>query len=157
YQQMLHFCRQMIKEKNDTISQDEIKRLSTLLYSDSLEKQMLAVKKLTNQPNDTMLEQLNRYLKDEKSDPVLKTIIVQHLTKEKVNATLEIQKFSKHMIINPTQIILPEKDPFILNVKKLLSDVIESKNPTLYELSIQVLSNLLMVLYPFPLPAYTPE
>lgn len=154
YQQMLHFCRQMMKEKNVSISQDEIERLSKLLYSNSLEKQILAVKKLTNQPNDMMLEQLNRYLKDESSDPVLKTMIVQHLAKEKVDTTLEIQKFSKNMIINPTQIMFPENDPFISHVKNLLCDVIESKNPSLYELSIQILSNLVMVLYPFPLPEY---
>lgn len=157
YEQMLYFCRQMISVKKETISHNELDHLVRLLYSDSFEKQMLAVKKLTNQPNEKVLEQLNQYLKDDRNDPVLKTIIVQQLTKEKVNTTLEIQKFSKRMIINPTSIQSCENDLLIDEVKNKLSEVIESKNPTLYEFSMHILSNLVLALFPFPLPKYAPQ
>lgn len=157
YCQMLHFCRQMIEEKNNAISQDEIERLSKLLHSQSLEKQMYAIKKLTNQPNEIMLKKLNQFLKNNQNDPILKTIIVQHLAKEKVNATLQIEKFSKQMAINPADIKTLENDLLIEEIKNLLSEVIESKNPTLYEISMQMLSDLVIMLFPFPLPAYSPK
>lgn len=157
YEHMLQFCRQMIKDKAESISQKEIKHLSRLLYSDSFEKQMLAIQKLTSQPNESMLEELNQYLKNEQTDPVIKSIIVQHLMKEKVDTTLEIQKFKQRMLINPIHLQAIENNLLIEEVKYILSDVIESKNPTLYQLSMQILSNVVLTLYPFPFPAYKPK
>jgi len=157
YEQMLQFCNQMLNTKNESISQNELEHLVKLLNGHSFEKQMLAVKKLANHPNEKVLEQLNRYLKDDANDPIVKTVIVQELAKEKVNAALEIQKFSRRMIINPTFIQPLDNDPLIEKISNQLSEVIESKNPTLYEFSIQMLSNLVLALFPFPLPEYTPQ
>lgn len=157
YEQMLQFCNQMISVKKETISQGEIEHYVSLLNGNSFEKQMIAAKELTKHPNEKVLDQLNQFLKDETNDPVVKTIIIQELVKEKVNATLEIQKFSKRMIINPTFIQSLENNLIIDEVKNKLSEVIESKNPTLYEFSIHMLSNLVLALFPFPLPEYEPQ
>lgn len=157
FYQILTFCRKMVDAEKDTrvtLSHEEVQHFSQLLHSDQLEKQMLAIEKLTRNPNGVMLEELKKYLKTDKNDPVLKSIAIRNLAEENVDETVEVHKFSKQMLFNPTEAQDPFEHPVAKKVSETLSELIESENPTLYDLSIQLWTNVVMSLYPFPLPPY---
>lgn len=156
FYQILSFCRKMVSEGNEknVLSHEEIDHYTNLLHSEHMEKQMIAIKNLTKKPNEHMLNALKKYLRDEKNDPLLKSVIIKNLAEEKINEPFEVHKFSQRALINPAYVQDVFADPLAQSVNEMLSDVIENKNPTLYEMSLQLWTHVLMSLYPIPLPLF---
>lgn len=160
FYQLLTFCRKMVDSKKDTriiLSSEEVQQFNDFLHSEKLEKQMLAVEKLTRNLNNEALQVLKTYLKIDKNDPILKSIIIRNLAEEKIDDLIEVHKFSERMFMNPTEVEDPFEHPVTIRVTETLSEVIENENPTLYELSIQLWTNVVLIYYPYPLPAYDPR
>lgn len=156
FYQIVAFCRKMVNERNEQhiLSNEDIEHYTNLLHSEHKEKQMLAIKNLTKNPNQQMLDEVKNYLRDEKNDPLLKSVIIKNLAEEKVNESIEVHKFSQRALINPTYVQDVFAEPLAQSVNKKLSEMIENKNPTLYEMSVQLWTHVLMSLYPLPLPQY---
>lgn len=149
FYQLLTFCRKMVDSKKDTriiLSSEEVQQFNDFLHSEKLEKQMLAVEKLTRNLNNEALQVLKTYLKIDKNDPILKSIIIRNLAEEKIDDLIEVHKFSERMFMNPTEVEDPFEHPVTIRVTETLSEVIENENPTLYELSIQLWTNVVLIL-----------
>lgn len=157
FYQMLAFSKKMAdgrSERRISLSHEEIKHYSSLLAGDQIEKQLIAIKKLANKPNKAMLNELQKFLKSSSADPVLKSIVIRHLADEKINELVEIHKFSNRLVIEPAAAQNPFDHPQVEEVNERLREMLESENPSLCEMSVQLWANVVMSFYPFPLPDY---
>lgn len=94
------------------------------------------------------LELIKPYFVDTKLNPVIKTGLLQWCMDEEVNENLEIEKFEKYMIANPTLI----EDILDTNfATKVLSELeeIEQEDPTMFSFTKQILYRYLYILFPF--------
>ncbi len=158
FYQLLAFCRKMIQDEGQQETADEnIEQYIDLLNSMEYEKQLIAIKKLCESPNEYKLEILKTFLKDEMKNPLVKSMIIKNLAEQNVDKPLEIIKFSQHMTINPLTFTEDSNEQMGEKIVKQLQNTIEDKNPTLYSISIQILTHYLLSIYPFSLPDYDEE
>lgn len=155
--QWLQYCRQMLIEQETTthsLSNEEIMTYIEMLQETSFDKQYVAIHKLVKAKSKVSLNAIKTYLKSEEKNPILKSILIQKMLEEKWNESLEIHKFSRKCRVQLNELYKPFEDGTVAKVMAILSDRIENENPTLYEFSRQLWSDVVMAIYPFSLPTY---
>lgn len=155
FYQLLAFCRKMVNHENQQETPDEdIEQYIDLLHSNQYEKQLIAIQKLCESPNEYKLEVLKAFLKDETKNPLVKSMIIKNLAEQNIDKPLEITKFSQQMTINPLSFKENSNEQMGEKIITYLQNKIENENPTLYSMAIQILTHYLLSIYPFSLPAY---
>ncbi|KGX89205.1 hypothetical protein [Pontibacillus litoralis] len=134
-------------EESRSEQEENLNELLVALNSDDFQLQWRLISRLRKGSIHPYLRDIASYLEDEKTQPVIKTVLLQWMHAQKVEMKVHVKKFgqSEHVIPEDLHDIL--HDPASVHILKLLSDV-EQMNPTLYDFAKQLLFRYMFVRYP---------
>ncbi|QOY33994.1 tetratricopeptide repeat protein [Anaerobacillus isosaccharinicus] len=149
---LLHFSRQMVDDGPLIDVTEEIQvppeDLVHMLNTGVPEKQWLAIQMLGKLPGQVFFEAITQFLKTEEHDPVLKSMVLQLLKEKNIEEKVEIHKFGKIIIKNVSDLENVFHEKFGKDTLVLVSEHLESENPSLYEMISHVWWHYLFALYP---------
>lgn len=150
---LLHFSRQMIDDGTTIEIADDIQfpqeELTRMLNEGSPEKQWIAIQMLGKKSDQSFVDSIKDFLKNDNQDPILKSLILQLLKEKNINEELEVHKFGKILYINVSD-SNPLHETFRNETLAIVANQLEHHNPSLFEVIQQLWSHYLMALYPFP-------
>lgn len=126
------------------ISNDE---LNEVLDSGSIEEQLFILSSLTKQNIRPWVERLSHYLIEDKH-PFLKTIVLNLLSEQDVDTTVTVEKLGQTISVSVNELPKVEESPFILEVEKELSRLLEDNNPIMFEQALEMAKRHNILLYP---------
>lgn len=152
---LLHFSRQMAERRLPSAEQDGVQQL---LSSSDITEHMRVIKQLENEDITPILFILKQYLLDKENNPITKTMVLRLLTLKNVSDVVTVEKFGQTMDVIPAKLNERSQTTFALNVLQQLENKLASKNPSLYEVAVDIWLRYTYMLYPFsPAPALLDE
>ncbi|BDG46269.1 MULTISPECIES: tetratricopeptide repeat protein [Parageobacillus] len=152
---LLHFSRQMNERRLPSAEQDSVQQL---LSSSDITEHMKVIKRLENEDITPVLFILKQYLLNKANNPITKTMVLRLLTSKNVSDVVTVEKFGKTMEVIPAKLNERSQTTFALNVLRQLENKLASKNPSLYEVAVDIWLRYTYILYPFlPDPASLDE
>lgn len=152
---ILQFSRRMAEghDKQDAEQEEEDLELPALnlLSIDNINEQMLTIANLADKNIRPYLDEMTDYLKSEAGHPFIKTIVLNLLKEQEIDREIIVEKFSIEEQFSPLQLPDVREQPKMLEVKALLSEQVENKNPGLYENAINMVDRIFFICYPFEL------
>jgi tetratricopeptide (TPR) repeat protein len=149
---LLHFSRQMVEDGTPVEIAEDIQvppeDLILLLNEGSSEKQWLAIQMLGKMSSNVFFEAVKDYLKIDKRDPVLKSMILQLLKEKQIDEEIEIHKFGKRVNITVSEMENVFHEKFGKDTLAIVAEQLESENPSLFEMITQIWWHYLFALYP---------
>lgn len=152
---LLHFIQQLNERCLPSAEQDDVLQL---LSSNDVTEHMKVIKRLENEDITPVLFILKQYLLNEANNPITKTMVLRLLTSKNVSDVVTVEKFGEIMEVIPAKLNERSQTTFAVNVLRQLEDKLASKNPSLYEVAVDIWLRYTYVLYPFsPAPALLDE
>lgn len=112
-------------------------------------QQLRAIQQISSHNIEQVLPLLSEFLMDETKHPYIKTSILHLLMECSVEKEMEVEKFGERITIVPSALHL---DKALANeVLHMLSNRLESDNPTLYETIVTYWKEMQVSIFPFPL------
>jgi tetratricopeptide (TPR) repeat protein len=149
---LLHFSRQMVEDGTPVEVAEDIQvppeDLIQMLNEASPEKQWLAIQMLGKMSSNVFFEAVKDYLKIDKRDPILKSMILQLLKEKHIDEEIEIHKFGKKIIITVSEMENVFHEKFGKDTLAIVAEQLESENPSLFEMITQLWWHYLYALYP---------
>ncbi|MFN7251618.1 MAG: tetratricopeptide repeat protein [Anaerobacillus sp.] len=149
---LLHFSRQMVEDGTPVEVAEDIQvppeDLIQMLNEASPEKQWLAIQMLGKMSSNVFFEAVKDYLKIDKRDPVLKSMILQMLKEKHIDEEVEIHKFGKNINITVSEMENVFHEKFGKDTLAIVAEQLESENPSLFEMITQLWWHYLYALYP---------
>ncbi|WP_017726692.1 tetratricopeptide repeat protein [Halalkalibacterium ligniniphilum] len=158
FYQLLHFSRQMTEDtyiKNETSqAEEEIpKELFNQLESVNAEQQWNSIQLLKKFNQKEVIRAFIQYVENKEKDSVLRSYVLQLLSQKAVREAIHIEKDGRKMKVVPAELSDYDQQQFGMDVIERLGDVLETSNPSLYQMATQLWWHYLFILYPFlPMP-----
>jgi tetratricopeptide (TPR) repeat protein len=84
------------------------------------------------------LEEVKEMLADREGDPYIKSLVLKDLKLNGLNVTVLVHKFGEDLTVNIEEMNDAEEEELYQEVSRLLSEMLESDNPTLYNMALQL-------------------
>lgn len=131
-------------ENNRNFNIDKIREM---LNSKDTIQQMIAIKNLASVNIRLLLEDVEKYLISKNNSNDNKTFLLLALSEQDINIDFKVLK-DKEYIINPNQIDVQSIDWKIEKIENKLIEFITDKNPSLIEMSKQILFSYFLNSFP---------
>ncbi|MDQ0567830.1 DUF3196 family protein [Mycoplasma yeatsii] len=131
-------------ENNNNFNIDKIREM---LNSKDTIQQMIAIKNLASVNIRLLLDDVKKYLISKNNSNDNKTFLLLALSEQDINIDFKVLK-DKEYIINPTQIDVQSIDLKIEKIENKLIEFITDKNPSLIEMSKQILFSYFLNSFP---------
>ncbi|WP_112181523.1 MULTISPECIES: hypothetical protein [Paraliobacillus] len=145
---LYHLNERLREEQQEKQAMSTLKELEDAVERDDTVLQWHLVNHLHQSDLSAYLNLFEEILLNKIVHPVIKTSILGLLQAESIDQDINIEKFSKVMVINPSTYPFIMDHPFRNDIRKSL-EKLEQDNPTLFELADQLLYRYLYVRYPF--------
>lgn len=154
FQRILHLSEKMLENKIEVESIDFEESLSHPLdlfqYQDPQEQIMIAAQ-LNQRPIKPYEEEVKQYLKSQKGDPFLKTLILNVLKEQQFDHPVDIEKFGELMTIVPDRLVHLAENEQLIELLEVISDGLEDEDPILYDTIKTLVERYFFLTYPFSL------
>lgn len=94
------------------------------------------------------LDRIKSALQDEEGDPYIKSILLKDLKENQLNVTVQVHKFGRDISVDIENMKDVTEDEFFVGVESRLTEVLESDNPTLYEMAMQLWKHFMVTMFP---------
>ncbi len=138
---------EILDNSNEDSLQERIEDI--LIRKNNYHEQAALVQSIKDYNLHKHLEVLSTFLQDENKHPIVKTIILQLLKEQHVQAELKIEKFGEVKIVIPSQLSDLLDEDYTKAVLDQLEDHLGNENPSLFEVTKELWLRLLFCLYPF--------
>src|SRR5699024_6835478 len=128
-------------------------QLDQLLQSDS----HASGEKTTADLDQEEIEKYEELLTDDTTHPYHKTMVLQFLHDQNIENTIKISKFGKKTEIQLSSMVHATEDPLLTQVTYILENALESNNPTVYQMALELWKHFFFMLFPFDLSAVSPS
>jgi tetratricopeptide (TPR) repeat protein len=150
FTRILEFSRRKLEAEstllNHTVENESVD--FDLFQYENLNDQFLAVARLSHLNARSYLNGIKEYLKWEEGHPFIKTMLIQLLKEQEVDAPLEIEKFHQRLTINPVELKEIEKVLSADEIMHFIKSEIEQENPSLFESIREMVSRHSFLLFP---------
>lgn len=152
YQAMLSLSNKVVSDRGN--KQNELIILQSLAENDSsINKQLEIINELRLIDCNLMINQIKKVLRSSKANPLIKSFVMFILQEQSVDEDFEVIKMNQKMIWNSTKDLI-EHDLFVDTVLKRLSDVLESEDPSAFEMAKTHFQHFVTIYFPFiPMPS----
>ncbi|NRG31574.1 tetratricopeptide repeat protein [Niallia circulans] len=162
FSKMLLFSRKMaesasLSQTNDYREEESEDINNSLMNLDDPQEEMLQIAKMSSQNIRAYIEEVKQYLLDMEKNPFLKTILINILREQEYEKEIEIQKFDRKIVIQPTALKDMKEQEQYKKIITILVDYVESNNPILFENIKMLIDRQMFLLYPFALEEYKDE
>lgn len=139
--------KQLLQQMNTWKSEELMADFQTAVKNNDAGRQYVLLQKwrLLNVPT---AQTADKYLADETIHPVVKTLLLETLMEEKVERTINVEKFSSQMSIVPHQLTWIKENLSYKQTVKLIEKEQQS-NPSKAELMKEILEQYCFVMFPF--------
>lgn len=144
-----------IMEKRQTENAEPSRELTASLASPDQERQWQAFYQAQQLSTPTILPLFRSYLKDKMGDILLKSMMIKDLKERGVTEQLTVEKLGEEYTVDLSAPLFYE--PFPEQVQVILREHLESNNPTLYELAIELWGHFIIGAFPIPLEPASPQ
>lgn len=103
------------------------------------------------------IDRIKEALQDKKGDPYIKSIILHDLKLNQLDITVPVHKFGRDCTVNIGDMVDVTESDFFQKVKAILADALESENPTLFNMALQLWEHFMVTMYPVPLEPGDPS
>lgn len=97
------------------------------------------------------LERIREALQDREGDPYIKSLILQDLKLNQLEMTVSVYKFGEEIPVNTKNMLDITEEPLYVDVREILAEKLESDNPTLYQMAVQLWEHFTMTMFPVPI------
>ncbi|PGS48534.1 tetratricopeptide repeat protein [Bacillus sp. AFS041924] len=152
FQAMLSLSKKVISEREGI--KGEILDLHIVLEnSEPIEKQLELINELRVIDCNLVLDQIHEILKSSKANPLIQSFILFILQEQSIEKDFELNKVNQRMVWN-TSVSVNEHKTFVDAILKKLSDVLESEDPSAFEIAKAHFQHFMTIYFPFiPIPA----
>lgn len=162
FSKMLLFSRKMAESasqsQTDDYREEESEDINnSLMNLDDPQEEMLQIAKMSSQNIRAYIEEVKQYLLDMEKNPFLKTMLINILREQEYEKEIEIQKFDRKIVIQPTALKDMKEQEQYKKIITILVDYVESNNPILFENIKMLIDRQMFLLYPFALEKYKDE
>jgi tetratricopeptide (TPR) repeat protein len=127
--------------ENETVDFD-------LFQYENLNDQFLAVARLSHLNARSYLNGIKEYLNWTDGHPFIKTMLLQLLKEQEVDAKLDMEKFQQRLTINPVELKEIEQVLSAEEIMNFIKSEIEQDNPSLFESIREMVSRHSFLLFP---------
>ncbi|HEX7066086.1 MAG TPA: hypothetical protein VF199_13540 [Bacillales bacterium] len=103
------------------------------------------------------LDEIEAALQDKGGNPYIKSAILKDLKEKELNVTVSVHKFGQEVSVNIGEMTEITENEFFIAVKECLSSSLESDNPTLYNMALQLWEHFMITMFPLKLEPSYPE
>lgn len=128
-------------------SEENIKRLE----SGNLEQQWVAVQQIKRSDIKNEVNACKKFLYKKENNPFVKSAILQILKEKKIEESIMVNKFGKEMTVRPYELPDVSDAELFSAVGKCLETMLEPKNPSLYEMALELWEHFMFAMFPFPI------
>ncbi|WP_160722043.1 tetratricopeptide repeat protein [Bacillus sp. USDA818B3_A] len=122
-----------------------------LFAIEDINEQMRVAANLADKNIRPYLEDITDYLKAKAGHPFLKTMLLNLLKEQEIEKELTVEKFASIEDFIPLQLPDVREQPKMAEIKAILEEQLESKNPGLYEHSVNIVERTFFISFPFDL------
>jgi tetratricopeptide (TPR) repeat protein len=154
FEQILSIAKKMVSEHSNKDRERnhlgvEKSTIEKLQDNNNPELQWAVIQELNHLDDEVVIEIFKSFVEKKENDPVLKSFVLQMLHGKGCKDTVKIDKFGKSLEVNMNDLQDVFQLSFPHQVIAALKEVIEHKNPSLYEQTTQLWWHYLLVIYPF--------
>ncbi|MBM7653058.1 tetratricopeptide repeat protein [Neobacillus cucumis] len=128
-----------------------------LLSNDHINEKLLLIANLTDKNIRPYLDEITDYLKFKDGHPFLKTMLLNLLKEQEIAQELIVEKFAIAEKIVPAQLPEVREQLKMLEVKGLLAEQLENKNPGLFQNTVNMVERTFFISYPIELEPKSAE
>lgn len=152
FENMLEFSQRMSRERKDfpvelEPADDESRDLQ--LATKSYQEQLIILTRIKDENIRKYIDEIKDYLQSPEGHPYVKTVLLHILKEQDYQEECDIEKFLKHKTVIPVQLEDIPTRPFLLKVRSLIEGNLEHQNPTLFELTSQLIERQHFMIFPF--------
>lgn len=152
FQAMLSLSKKVISDREGI--KGEVLNLHKIVEnSEPIDKQLELINELRSLDCNLVIDQISEILKSTKANPLIQSFILFILQEQSIDKDFELNKVNQRMIWN-TSVSVDEHKIFVDAILKKLSDVLESEDPSAYEIAKTHFQHFITIYFPFiPIPA----
>lgn len=160
---LLQFSRRMAEshepQEEADWEEDQDSQVSelNLLSNDNINEKLLLIANLTDKNIRPYLDELTDYLKFKEGHPFLKTLVLNLLKEQEIAQELIVEKFAISEKVVPAQLPEVREQLKMLEVKGLLAEQLENKNPGLFQNTLNMVERTFFISYPIELEPKSAE
>lgn len=94
------------------------------------------------------LSRVKEALTDREGDPYIKSMILQDLKLNQFDVAVPVYKFGQQLTVNVAEMHDITGDDFFVAVQGLLSEKLESENPSLHHMALQLWEHFMITMFP---------
>ncbi|HEU5139512.1 MAG TPA: hypothetical protein VFT51_06030 [Bacillales bacterium] len=103
------------------------------------------------------LDEIKDTLRDKGGNPYIKSAILKDLKEKELNVTVPVHKFGQDVSVDIGEMKEITEDDFFVAVRECLSKALESDNPTLYNMALQLWEHFMITMFPLEIEPSDPE
>jgi len=150
FSNLLEFSQRMAEDQLvEQVHEEEEQEMLVLdLFSKTDEEQLLVVSKLKNENIRRYIDEIKDYLQSPEGHPFVKTVLLLLLKEQEYNGECDVEKFLKHITVVPSALSEVNENDLFIETLSILEKTIAHDNPTLFELTKQLLERHHFLLFP---------
>jgi len=142
-----HLLSMSMRQEQQSVQEQS--SLESFVFQKDLEQQMIQVATLSKQNIHPIKKDLIDAIDSKQTHPFIKTMVLNILREQSVHDKVKIEKWGQSLEVIPAKLLQPFEDPFFQEVTHLIQQEVESENPSLADLAIDISKRHLFLLYPF--------